>query len=206
MKISAKSAILVIEKKTLHQALVEQWITKTKKQKRTILLSIQVNKSRETPNPVEKSQKRIQKFSRKEQEERLGKKVSSVNSNTHINQAWNTVVQLKGKNPKKKNIFQVNGAQYKTIKSIANKIDNTLAELSLLQNYDSTFLELTQKEEQKTIHVNHTNKENYKKPFSKEELSRAIQNTKNSAPDPDKIHNEMLKHLPLEGLDSLLAL
>ena len=27
-----------------------------------------------------------------------------------------------------------------------------------------------------------------------------------NAPDPDEIHNEMLKHLPPEGLDSLLAL
>ena len=55
------------------------------------------------------------------------------------------------------------------------------------------------------MHVNKTNKENYK-PFSTEELTRAIQATKNSAPGPDKIHNEALKHLPPEGLDSLLAL
>ena len=27
-----------------------------------------------------------------------------------------------------------------------------------------------------------------------------------TAPGPDKIHNEMLKHLPLEGLNSLLVL
>ena len=52
----------------------------------------------------------------------------------------------------------------------------------------------------------HTNKENYNKPFSKEELSQAIQATKKYAPGPDKIQNEMLKHLPAEGLDSLLVL
>ena len=33
-----------------------------------------------------------------------------------------------------------------------------------------------------------------------------IQATKNSAPGPDKIHNEMLKDLPPEELDSLLDL
>ena len=54
--------------------------------------------------------------------------------------------------------------------------------------------------------MNHINKENNHKPFSNEELSRAIQATKNSAPGPDKIHSEMLKHLPPEGLESLLAL
>ena len=56
------------------------------------------------------------------------------------------------------------------------------------------------------MYVNHTKKENYNKPFSKEELSREIQVTKIFAPGPYKIHNEMLKHLPPEGLDSLLLL
>ena len=37
-------------------------------------------------------------------------------------------------------------------------------------------------------------------------MTRATQTTKNSAAGPDKIHNGMLKHLPPEGLDSLLAL
>ena len=73
------------------------------------------------------------------------------------------------------------------------------------QNYDPTFLELKEKEEQKTIHVNHTNKQTYYKPFPKEELSRAIQATKSSALGPDKSHNEMLKHLPSERLDSLFV-
>ena len=55
--------------------------------------------------------------------------------------------------------------------------------------------------------MNHTNKENYNRSFSKEELTRTIQATKkNSTPGPDKIHNEMLKHHPPERLDSLFAL
>ena len=37
-------------------------------------------------------------------------------------------------------------------------------------------------------------------------MTQAIQSTKNSASGPDKIHNEMLKHLPPEELDSLLVL
>ena len=56
------------------------------------------------------------------------------------------------------------------------------------------------------MHVNHTNKENYNKPFSKKELTQAIRATKKCDPGPDKIHNEMLKDLPLGGLDSLIAL
>ena len=54
--------------------------------------------------------------------------------------------------------------------------------------------------------MNQTNKENYNKPFSKEELFRAIQVTKKSAPGPEKIYREILKHLPPEGSDSLIVL
>ena len=105
---------------------------------------------------------------------------------------------MKGKDPKLVNRLEVNGVQYKDIKSIARKISDTLTKPSLPLNYDFTFLELKQREEQKNIHVHYTNKENYNNPFSKEELSRANQATKNSAPGPDKIHNDLLKHLPPE--------
>ena len=58
---------------------------------------------------------------------------------TPINQAWNRVRQLKGRDPKKVNILEVIGAQSKDSKSIANKTGDTLDELSLLQSFDSTF-------------------------------------------------------------------
>ena len=93
------------------------------------------------------------------------------------------------------------------MKSIPNKIGVTLVEHFLPQNYDSIFVELKQKEEKKTIHVNHTNEENDNKTFSKEDLTEDIQATKkNIAPSPDKIHYEMSKHLQPEGLDLLLDL
>ena len=66
----------------------------------------------------------------------------SLKSNTPINQAWNRVRRLEGKDPKKVNVLEVNGAQYTDSKSIANKTGNTLAELSFPQSYDSTFLVL----------------------------------------------------------------
>ena len=97
-------------------------------------------------------------------------------------------------------------SRYKDSKNIANKMGDTLAELSLPENYDSTFLELKQKEDHKTVYANHPYKENYNKPFLKEEFTRAFQATKISAPGPDKIHNEKLKHFPPEGLDSLHVL
>ena len=65
---------------------------------------------------------------------------------------------------------------------------------------------MKQREELKTIHVNHSNRQNYNKPFTKEELTRAIHVTENSALGPENIHNEILKHLPPERLDSILIM
>ena len=130
-------------KKNTSQILVEQSTTKTKKRKRSILQSIQENQSRATPHPVEKTHSRIQNSSQNEQEGRLGNFLpASLNSNAPINQARNRVRQLKGKVLKKANILEVSGAQYKDNKSIANKIGDALAELSLPQNYYSIFLDL----------------------------------------------------------------
>ena len=68
------------KKKTLPQALVEQSITQTKRQKRTSLQNTQENQSQETPHPVEQSQSRFQKSSQKEQEGRLKKKLPALST------------------------------------------------------------------------------------------------------------------------------
>ena len=70
VQISAKSAKSVIEiKKTPPLALVEQSITQTKRQRRTILQNIEENQSRVTPNPVAKSLSRIQILAKKNKKE-----------------------------------------------------------------------------------------------------------------------------------------
>ena len=43
-----------------------------------------------------------------------------------MKQAWNRVRRLKGKDPEKVNILEVNGAQYNDSKRIANKIIITI--------------------------------------------------------------------------------
>ena len=50
--------------------------------------------------------------------------------------------RIKGKQPKKVNISEINLMKYKDSKSIANKIGDTLAELSQPQKYEPTFLDL----------------------------------------------------------------
>ena len=148
----------MIEKKKLPQALVAQLITNTKRQKRTILQNIQENQSRATPHPVEKKNRtELKTLAKNNKKEDCEKFASSLNWNTPENQAWNRKRHLKGKDPKKVNIREVNGAQYKDSKSMANKIGDTFAELSLPQSYDFIFSDLKQRGGQKTIYVNQTN-------------------------------------------------
>ena len=52
---------------------------------------------------------------------------------------------MKGKDPKKINIFEVNGVQHKYRKNMGNKIGDTLHELYLPQNYDYTFFRIKTK-------------------------------------------------------------
>ena len=94
---------------------------------------------------MEKNRAEFKILAQKNKKEDWEKFASSLNCNTPTNQTWNRVRQLKGKDPKKGTILEVNGAQYNNGKSIANKIGDTLAELSPPQNYDSTFLELKQR-------------------------------------------------------------
>ena len=80
------------------------------------------------------------------------------------------------------------------------------ADLSQPQKYVSLILNLKRREENETSHVNNRKKETYNILFSIDELASAIQATHDSAPGPDHIHNVMFKHLPPEGMDTLLNL
>ena len=114
--------------KTLPQPWWSSQLQNTKRQKRTILKIFK---------KTNREQHIIQwKNNKKEVWEKF---TSSLNRNTPINQAWNKVGQLKGKDSKDVNNLEVNGTQYKDSKSIAIKIGDTLAEQSLPQKYDSTF-------------------------------------------------------------------
>ena len=132
-----------------------------------------------------KKQSRIQESSRKKRW-KTGKFLLALSTALHLQFKPNRVTQLRGKYPKNVNILEDNGTQYKDTKILANKIGESLIKLLFPHNYDPNFLELEQKEEQKTIKVNHTNKEIYNKPFSNEELIQAIEATKNSASCPDQ--------------------
>ena len=81
--------------------MVEQSPRKTQRQTRTILWNNQENESTATPHPVEKNRVEFKILAQNKKKEDWEKFASSLNCNTPLNQIWNRVGQLKGKNPKK---------------------------------------------------------------------------------------------------------
>ena len=75
---------------------MEQSIAETKRQRTTILQNIQENKSRATPHQVEnKARAEFKSLAKNNKKEDWEKFVSSLHSNTSMNQAWDRVRQLK---------------------------------------------------------------------------------------------------------------
>ena len=113
-----------------------------------------------------KSQSKFQKSSQKEQEGRLGRICQLSQQQYTYKPSLEQSNRVEKQKSEKVNMLEVNEVQYKDRKSIANKIGETLAELSFPTKLRLNFFRIEKMEEQKTIHVNHTNKENYNKPFS----------------------------------------
>ena len=129
--------------------MVEQSNAKTKRRKRTILKIFRKINREQHLIQRENARAEVKSLSKKNKNEEWKNFASSLNSNTPINQAWNRKKTVERQRSKKINIIKVNEAQCKDTKRIANKIDDTLAELYFPQNYDSTFLELKQKKKHK---------------------------------------------------------
>ena len=111
---------------------------------------------------MKKARAEFKSLAKKNKKEELGKKfASSTNSNTLINQAWNRVNQLKVKDPKKVYILEVNGAQYRDSKSIANKIGDILDELFLPQKLRLKLFIIETKGRKENNTCEPHNKENY---------------------------------------------
>ena len=131
--------------------------------------------------------------------------VSSINNRTPMNKIWNMINRIKGRS---------NTATVKHL-SVANniitdktEIANTLAE-QLAYNSSSNqcsdrFLKQKQKDEKKKLNFFSSNDEYYNKDFSSDDLKSSLNRAHDTAEGPDRIHYQLLKHLPAESMVLLL--
>ena len=87
---------------------------------------------------------------------------------------------------------------------IADTLGQTFCHNSSSFNYSELFRKIKTEQEKVKLNFKSQNNEIYNKDFNLDELVEAIQLSPDSATGPDEIHYQMLKHLPVTSLKTLL--
>lgn len=137
--------------------------------------------------------------------------VSSINSETPIQDVWNKIARIKGNTRKTKGIRIINTASGKhltTDQEIADALAETLAKNSSDSNYTKQFLLYKNAQEAQPTQETQTNEKCHalNLPISLGELQKALQQCQNSSPGPDNIPYALLKNLTLSAKEHLLEL
>ena len=117
-----------------------------------------------------------------------------------MNNVWNMIQKIKGKNNKTNVHHLKNGHDILTSEEdISNKLGQTFSKNSSTQNNHPEF----QKQKEKTkLYFKSKNLEEYNRPFSLNELRKSLDKAHGTACGPDDIHYQLLKHLPESALPS----
>ena len=87
---------------------------------------------------------------------------------------------------------------------IANTLAEQLAHNSSSNRCSDRFLKQKQKDEKKKLDVCSSNDEYYNKDFSSDELKSSLNRAHDTTEGPNRIHYQLLKHLPAESMSLLL--
>lgn len=134
--------------------------------------------------------------------------VSSIGNQTPLNKVWKMIRNLKGTGsaPSAHHLNRADGSVAETKKEIADEIAGRLAFNSSSEHYSHNFLRAKQRAENTQLNFTSTNAEYYNIPFTLEELSACLSSSSNTAPGPDKISYQIIRHLPRESLAVLLQI
>ena len=131
--------------------------------------------------------------------------VSSINNRTPMNKIWNMINRIKGrKNSATVKHLSVNNNLITDKQEIANTLAEQLAYNSSSDQCSDRFLKHKRNVEKRNINFHSSNDEFYNKEFSADELRLSLNRAHDTAEGPDKIHYQLLKHLPPESLSLLL--
>ena len=131
--------------------------------------------------------------------------VSSMNNRTPMNKIWNMINRIKGrKNSATVKHLTVNNNLITDKQKISNTLAEQLAYNSSSYQCSDRFLKHKRNAEKRNINFSSSNDEFYNKEFSSDELRISLNRAHDTAEGPDKIHYQLLKHLPPESLSLLL--
>ena len=122
-----------------------------------------------------------------------------------MKKCWDMVCKIKGKGggPSVKHIKK-NGQKITQPRDIANTIGEAISFNSSSAHYSPKFQRIKNRQERHPLIFQSDNTEPYNQPFSIDELRTALGKAHDTAPGPDQIHYQILKHLPEASLQCLL--
>ena len=134
------------------------------------------------------------------------KYVSKINNRTPMTKIWKIVKKLRGTHTNDciKHVQKLDNTSAETELDISNTLAQTLEKNSSSEHYTPKFKSNKAKSENKPVNFSSSEHFDYNLPFSLKELKLRVSELSNTAPGPDQIHNEILKHLPDETLQALL--
>ena len=112
---------------------------------------------------------------------------------------YETVRRIKSKPQRRVNILKENDRVYATIPEIAEKLAHTFSQTSSNENYSEKFLRYKNVIEETKINFHSDNSESYNRPFTLEELQYSITRTKDTTPESDEVHYQMLKKMTMHA-------
>ncbi|KAG1682981.1 RNA-directed DNA polymerase from mobile element jockey [Nymphon striatum] len=123
--------------------------------------------------------------------------VSKLNSQSSIKSAWDRLRKIRGKGTSDAyKHLNVGGTAITSQFGIANALGQSFCKNSSSENCTGSFRSYKNRTESYQLDFKTTNTEVYNQVFSLEELRRSLRASKDTAPGPDSIHYQMLKHLP----------
>lgn len=128
--------------------------------------------------------------------------LSGINSYTNEKKVWSSLRSLKGQQAYPLPLV----SQGNTLEDQANSLGKHFERISSSAHYSKSFLKHKEMTERKTLELKSKTNEQYNTPFKIAELRTALNACHSTAPGPDRIMYDMLKHLHDDTEISLLAL
>ena len=132
---------------------------------------------------------------------------SKLSFKTDTRKVWKIVNKIKGRNNQDVvKCLKVDGDIVTSEKEVANILADTIHRNSSSEHYSADFQSIKRKAESKPCSFPVDNGQDYNVLFSLDDLVDAIAKSNNSAPGPDEIHYQLIRHLPADSLKVLLSL
>lgn len=130
------------------------------------------------------------------------KYVSNLTTRVKAKRVWDMIRKISGKNSKQPidHMVSPNGQKITNQQGIANHLGEGFSLNSSSENYQREFQKIKAQQEKNKISFTSSKSESYNKIFKLRDLKRAIKRSKNTAPGPDNIPYEVLRHLPDQTL------